>query len=193
MEKQMKCLALVVLLGALLPGPSADAADSRIALIDLDRVFNALERTEQGQAKVEEAKESFRAEMEGLNEQIDTLLGEQEGIAEDALNSALSEDVRRQRREEGELKAVEISELRSKKNKLFKERETQLRQKIMRMRQDIIDDIVAVAQEYARDEGFSMLLDKSGMSVNQVPVVLYSDPKNDITDVIIEQLNGASE
>lgn len=165
-------------------------AETKVAFIDLDKAFNELDKTKEAHAKVEATKEEFREEIEKMNEELRTLLEEQDAIAEEALDPALSEEIRKARREEGEVKAVEISEFRSKKNAASEARRKQLQNQLLRMRQDIIDDLVLAAQDYARDEGYTMVMDLSGMSINQVPLILYHDPKFDITDAVIAIVNG---
>jgi Skp family chaperone for outer membrane proteins len=187
MNKRFYAAITALLMLSALPGWGQD---QKIAFIDLDKSFNSLNKTKKGHAKVEEAKDEFKQEVDEMEEQLETLLAEQDAIAEEALSPAVSEEIREARRDEGELKAVEIREFRAKKNKLFQDRGRQLEQQILRMRQDIIDEVVEEARVYARDEGYSAVIDVSSMSINQVPVVLYWDKAHDITDAIVEKING---
>ena len=173
-------------------GPTATWAQQKIALIDLDEAFNQLDQTKQGHKRVQEDKEAFQDEIDTMKAELKALREEHSQIAEEALSTALSEEIRKERREEGELKAVEISEYRSKMNKLFKEREKQLSQKILRLRKDIIEIIVDAAGDYARDEGYSMVIDTSAQSINQVPVVIYSEPRDNITEAVVDIINNGS-
>jgi Skp family chaperone for outer membrane proteins len=172
---------------------SVRAQGPKLAYINLDEAFNGLDKTKVGHAKVEEAKSEFKEEIEAMESELEALLAEQESLAEDALNPALSEEVRAAKREEGEIKAVEIREFRSNKNKLFQERGRQLEQQILRMRQDIIDEIITKAKAHAADEGYSMVIDVSAQSLNQVPIFLYWDAKDDLTEMIVEELNSAEQ
>ena len=68
-------------------------------------------------------------------------------------------------------------------------RERQLQEQFMRMRKDIIDDIMKVVNEKVKAGGYDLVLDKTGVSMGQVPVVLYSRGDLDFSNDIITALN----
>jgi hypothetical protein len=57
------------------------------------------------------------------------------------------------------------------------------------MRKDIIDEIMKIVNEQIKTAGYDVVLDKSGMSMGQVPVVIYSKAELDFSKSIIETLN----
>lgn len=59
----------------------------------------------------------------------------------------------------------------------------------MRMRKDIIDDIMQVVNAQVSSSGYDLVLDKSGLSAGQIPVVVYSREDLDFSKSIIETLN----
>ena len=59
----------------------------------------------------------------------------------------------------------------------------------MRMREGIVKEITDVVIEKVRTKSLDFVLDKSGMSINGVPVVLYAPENVDFTNEIIETLN----
>jgi outer membrane protein len=59
----------------------------------------------------------------------------------------------------------------------------------MRMRGDIVQDIMKVVDAKVKAEGFELVFDKSGQGISQVPVVLYSAPAMDFSDSLITELN----
>ena len=68
-------------------------------------------------------------------------------------------------------------------------RERQLQEQFMRMRKDIVDDIMKVVNEKVKSAGYDLVLDKTGVSMGQVPVVLYSRADLDFSNEIISILN----
>ena len=68
-------------------------------------------------------------------------------------------------------------------------REKQLNEQTVRMRGAIVEDINKVITDRVKAEGFDLVLDKSGMSLNTVPFVLYSRDSYEFTDSIITTLN----
>ena len=62
----------------------------------------------------------------------------------------------------------------------------------MRMRKDIIDDIMKVVNAQVSSAGYDLVLDKSGLSAGQIPVVVYSREDLDFSKSIIETLNASA-
>jgi Skp family chaperone for outer membrane proteins len=68
-------------------------------------------------------------------------------------------------------------------------RERQLQEQFVRMRGDIVQDIMKVVDGRVKSEGFDLVFDKSGQGISQVPVVLYSAASMDFSDSVITELN----
>jgi len=68
-------------------------------------------------------------------------------------------------------------------------RERQLQEQLMRMREGIVKEITDVVMEKVKTKSLDFVLDKSGASINGVPVVLYAPESVDFTNEIIEALN----
>ena len=59
----------------------------------------------------------------------------------------------------------------------------------MRMREGIVKEITDVVMEKVKTKNIEFVLDKSGMSINGVPIVLYAPENVDFTNEIIDTLN----
>jgi len=59
----------------------------------------------------------------------------------------------------------------------------------MRMREGIVKEITDVVLERVKTNGMDLVFDKSGLSTNYVPVLLYSKDSSDFTTEIITALN----
>ena len=59
----------------------------------------------------------------------------------------------------------------------------------MRMREGIVKEITDVVMEKVKAKSLDFVLDKSGISINGVPVVLYAPENVDFTNEIIDTLN----
>ena len=62
----------------------------------------------------------------------------------------------------------------------------------MRMRGDIVQDIMKIVESRVKSEGFDLVFDKSGQGISQVPVVLYSAPAMDFRDSVVTELNKSA-
>ena len=59
----------------------------------------------------------------------------------------------------------------------------------MRMREGLVREITDVVMEKVKAKSLDFVLDKSGVSINGVPVVLYAPDSVDFTSEIVETLN----
>jgi outer membrane protein len=59
----------------------------------------------------------------------------------------------------------------------------------VRMRAGIVDDINKVVADRVKAESYQLVFDKSGPSLNGVPIVLYSLDSYEFTDAVITALN----
>ena len=59
----------------------------------------------------------------------------------------------------------------------------------MRMREGIVKEITDVVMEKVKASNLDLVFDKSGMSINGVPVLMYSHDNIDFTNDIITVLN----
>ena len=59
----------------------------------------------------------------------------------------------------------------------------------MRMREGIVKEITDVVNEKVKTNGFDFVFDKSGPSLNGVPLLLYSKDNVDFTNDVLATLN----
>jgi Skp family chaperone for outer membrane proteins len=64
-------------------------------------------------------------------------------------------------------------------------REKALQDKFVEMRKKIIEELNLIIREVSEENKLNVLYDKSGMSMGQVPVVVYTKGVFDITDACI--------
>jgi outer membrane protein len=70
------------------------------------------------------------------------------------------------------------------------EKEKQLADQTLRIRNGIVDEIRKVVDDKVKSLGFDLVFDVSGNSINNVPVILYAKESWDFTKEIIEKLNA---
>jgi len=168
----------------------ARAAEPRLAFIDLDRVFNEYSKTKTADAQLKAQADEFNAERKELIAEYEKLQEEFNKLRDAAQNPALNVDAAEQKKSEAEDKLVEIREYESKIRRFDESRRKQLDDQSRRMRKNIVEEMRKIIEEYARTQGFIAVMDSSGQSLNGVESLLYVDPKYDITDAILDQLNA---
>src|SRR5690606_34217523 len=68
-------------------------------------------------------------------------------------------------------------------------REKQLQEQSVRMRGGIVEEINKVVSDRVKADGYDVVFDKSGPSLNGVPVVLFAKESFDFTDEVVTALN----
>ena len=69
----------------------------------------------------------------------------------------------------------------------------QMAEEVKKTRQSIVDELTEAVQDFAKEEGWDLILDSSGMTMNMVPLTIYANPSLDVTEQLIKRLNPAGK
>lgn len=183
----LKGMLAAVLLG--LGSATCRAEGESIAFIDLDRVFNEYHKTKIADAQLKDQADEFKQEHQKMVDDLKALQDEFNALRDEAQNTALSEDAQNDKRMAAEEKLVEVREKEGNIRRFDDSRQKQLDEQSRRMRKHIVEEIQVVVKKYAEGQNFTAVIDSSGDSLNGVPVILYTQPKLDITDAIVDLIN----
>jgi outer membrane protein len=156
----------------------------------MNRVFTEYYKTKDAEAKLNEQRAGAKKE---FDDRIETLKKSMEEITK--LNAKiespeLSKDAKDAILKDRETKVAEARNLDKEVNEFKGTRERQLQEQFLRMRKDIIDDIMKVVTARVSSAGYDLVFDKSGLSMGQIPVVIYSRDDMDFSKDIISKLNA---
>ena len=174
---------------ALLTGPVA--AQSKIALIDMTKVFEGYYKTKAAKGILKDQEEDLRKQEKVLLEQYQKSTEDYKKALDDANNQAISAEEREKRKKSGEASLLEIKRMEDQLNQFKRSADTTLGERMLKMRENILEEIRTVINAKAKASGFSMVLDTSGESRNGAPTVLYHNGENDITTAVLSQLNAS--
>ncbi|KAB2640946.1 MAG: OmpH family outer membrane protein [Verrucomicrobia bacterium] len=187
MKKFIRTALLATLL--LMGGGSLANAQVKFGTVDMNRVFSEYYKTKNAQAKYAEAE---KAANDDLNGRVDTLkksMQEISAINSDLEKTDLSKEARDAKLKDQQTKVAaarsmdrEIADFRSAKQKT-------LQDQFLRMRKDIVDDIMKTVNDLVKAKGYDIVFDKSGLSAGAVPVVLFSRDDLDFSQDVITALN----
>jgi outer membrane protein len=167
------------------------AAELKIATVDLDKVFTAHPKTQAAEADLKKAEDGIQEDMEKMIAEGRVMEEEVAKLREAAKNPLLTEDARLKKRNEAEEKITDLQEFQLRVKRTQETKLKQLREQVMKSRQGIVDELMVAVSDFAKAEGYTMVFDKSGMTMNMIPLVSYSDPELDVTDQLIERLKGS--
>src|SRR6266436_9523259 len=161
----------------------------KIGTVDMQRAFKDYNKTKEAEAKINDAKNSAKKEYDDRAEAYKKALDEINNLNKQLESSALSADKKTQVAKDRDDKIANIKNMEREISDFRQTRERQLQEQLIRMREGIVKEITDVVMEKVKAKSLDYVLDKSGISINGVPVVLYAPDNVDFTTEIIETLN----
>ena len=161
----------------------------KIGTVDMQRAFKECSKTKDAEAKINDAKNAAKKEYDDRAEAYKKALDEINNLNKQLESPALSADKKTGMAKERDDKIANIKNMEREISDFRQTRERQLQEQLMRMREGIVKEITDVVMEKVKSKSLDFVLDKSGVSINGVPVVLYAPENVDFTSEIIETLN----
>jgi outer membrane protein len=186
----MKKLLFITLVFAIaLPVAAFAQGTLKVGTVDMARAFKEYVKTKDAEARINEAKDAAKKE---LDERMDTYkkaLDEINKLNQQLEAPALAADAKTQKAKERDDKIANIKNLEREITQFRQTREKQLQDQMIRMREGIVKDITDVVMEKVKSNSMDLVFDKSGLSANLVPIVMYSRDSADFTNDVIAVLN----
>jgi outer membrane protein len=179
----MLALTLVFPIAALAQGTM------KIGTVDMQRAFKEYNKTKEAEGKINDAKNSAKKEYDDRAEAYKRALDEINNLNKQLESAALSADKKSQTAKERDDKIANIKNMEREISDFRQTRERQLQEQLMRVREGIVKEITDVVMEKVKANRFDLVFDKSGMSINGVPFLLYAPDNVDFTNDIIAVLN----
>lgn len=179
----------VLVLAAAFSTATASAQSAKFGTVDMKRVFDSYYKTKDAESKINEDRNAAKKELEERMDAAKKLLDDVKKLDEEIQNPALSKDTKDVKTKSRSDKATELQSMDREIREYQTTREKQLQEKSVRMRAGIVDDINKVVSDKVKAENFDFVFDKSGPSLNGVPIVLFSRDSYDFTDSVINALN----
>ncbi len=192
MKSKTLLAVLALAFAALLPYGAA-AADLKIAIVDMEKIFQDYYKTKISDGNLKRQAEVFKDYSDKLTDSLQKLQDEFKSLRDSSQNIALTEAERENRRLSAQDKYRQVTAKESELRQYNREKQRQLRDDFEKMRADIIEEIKKIVKERSALEGYSLVLDKSGMTLNNIPAVIYFNPAMDLTEAIIKELNRGHE
>jgi outer membrane protein len=157
----------------------------------MNRAFKEYNKTKDSEKKINEAKDAAKKEYDDRAENYKKALEEINKLSQQLDAPALSADAKTAKAKERDEKIASIKNMEREINEFRQTRERQLQEQAMRMRETIIKEITDIVVERVKTMGLDLVFDKSGPSMNGVPVLIHSKDSMDFTTEVITALNKA--
>ena len=184
-----KSLSILFALTLVAPIVAFAQGTAKIGTVDMQRAFKDYTKTKDAEVKINDAKNAAKKEYDDRAEAYKKALDEINNLNKQLESPALSADKKTGMAKERDDKIANIKNMEREISDFRQTRERQLQEQLMRMREGIVKEITDVVIEKVKTKNLDFVLDKSGVSINGVPVVLYAPENVDFTNEIIEVLN----
>ena len=183
-------LALPLVLASLAFGTvSASAQATKIGTVDMKKVFENYYKTKDAEARINEARNAAKKEMDDRMDVYNKGVNEVKKMNEEIESPALGKEAKETKSKARDEKVGELNTMQREINEFRQTREKQLQEQSVRMRGGIVDEINKIVEAKVKSENFDVVFDKSGPSLNGVPIVLYSRDAYEFTEEVIKSLN----
>ena len=185
----MKKFLTLTLLSALAFPAMSFAQGLKIGTVDMNRAFKEYNKTKDAEAKINEAKNAAKKEYDDRADAYKKALDEINKLNQQLDAPALSADAKTAKAKERDEKISSIKTMEREINEFRQTRERQLQEQALRMREGIVKEISDVVMDKVKNNNLDLVLDKSGMSLNGVPIVMFSRENYDFTTDVVSVLN----
>ncbi|MGE3308827.1 MAG: OmpH family outer membrane protein [Limisphaerales bacterium] len=190
MMKNIRPLQALLTAAAVLFAAASAQADVKMGIIDLRKVFDGYYKTREADTKIKGEASELEKTAKGMLEDYRKHNEDYKGLVEAASDSAISTDEKQKRRKTAEDKLLEIRNLEQQIQQYQRQSEATLLEKRKRMRDQILREIRETVVTKSKAAGYTFVIDVAADSVNQTPIVLYTNGENDMTEELLRQLNA---
>ena len=184
MNKLLPALAIIAVLGV-----TPAFAQMKVGIVDMNKVFTSYYKTKDAETRLNDARAQAKTDLDSRLETLKSNMEEINKLEADTKKPELAADKKDAAIKQRDEKINEVRNLDREIGEFRQTRERQLQEQFMRMRGDIVQDIMKVVESRVKADGYDLVLDSSGLGISQVKVVLYSAPSMDFSDSIITELN----
>jgi Skp family chaperone for outer membrane proteins len=167
----------------------AEGPSGRIVTVDLNRLFNEFYKTPIELKKLQELRESNSNEESTMLTEYRKLNDELVKLRDESEKPEYTAEVKEQKRK---VMTDKLDQIKKSQQDIEEFRRTRLKameeQRALRLN-NILKDISDTIGKIATGAGYMMVLDKSGMTGNGMPSILFSQTGMDVTDDVLKVLN----
>jgi Skp family chaperone for outer membrane proteins len=189
----MKFLRATLLTVSLLVFLSVPAlAQTKIATVDLRKLFDGYWKTKQAQVALNDRKMQLDKDDKGMRDDLKKGSDEYQKLLEQANDQAISTEERDRRKQAVADKLKQLQETKNAMDQFERQAQVTLSEQGQRMRENILTEIKAAVGTQARSGSYSLVIDAAAETANATTAVIYSSGDNDLTAAVLKQLNAGA-
>jgi len=188
MNKLLRYLLPLLALGGLAATGWAQPAP-KILVIDLARALDNYYKNQDARAKLNNDAQKAQEQLDELTKQMQAIQSQYNDLMEQSKNPVSKPEVRSQAEADAQKKVQEFQRHQQEAQRFANDTRASLQQRAKNYNDILLEDIKNSATAIARARGATLVLDKGGPSLMNVPTVVYADASYDITDDVLKDLN----
>jgi outer membrane protein len=167
-------------------------AQTKVATVDLKKLFDDFWKTKQAQALIQEDATKLDKDDKSMKDDLKKGSDEYQQLLQQANDQALSAEERDRRKQAADDKLKQLQASKVAIDQYERQAQTTLGEKRQRMRENILTEIKAAVTAKAKSGGYSLVLDTAAETINGTMTIVYTSGDNDLTDDILSQLNAGA-
>jgi outer membrane protein len=182
-------LFLALAAAVALPLTASAQGSLKIGTVDMNRAFKEYSKTKEAEAKINAARDAAKKEFDDRADAYKKALEDVNNLNKQLDAPALSADAKTQKAKDRDDKINNVKNMEREINEFRQTRERQLQEQAMRMREGIVKEITEIVMDRVKAQNMDLVFDKSGMSLNGVPLLMYARDNYDFTNDVVAALN----
>jgi outer membrane protein len=182
----LPAMVLMVFMG------SSALAQTKIATVDLRKLFDNYYKTKLAQAAIQERAAQLDKDDKSMKDDLKKGSDDYQKLLQQANDQALSADERDRRKQSADDKLKQLQASKAAIDQFERQAQTTLGEQRQRMRDNILVEIKAAVSTKAKAAGDTLVIDTAAETVNGTMAVVYSVGDNDLTDAILTQMNAGA-
>jgi outer membrane protein len=180
-------LMIVIAVSLLVIGSASVQAQSKIASVDMKKLFNNYYKTKLAEDLLDKDKADARKNLKDQADSIEKATADYKALLDQANDQAISSDARDKLKQSAADKAQEIESNKAEFEKFQRQVEATVADKSQRMSENLIGEIQKAVSDKAKLGGYTVVVNSANPEA-----VVYVSAETDITASVLSQLNAGA-
>lgn len=179
----------LLLLFSLAGAPAMAQAQGKIATVDMKKIFDRYWKKKAAEERLKSITADVEKEEKNMKDEFNQIKDDYTALNNSSVDSNISPEERDKRKKAADEKLKKMRELDDAFKQYDASAKTRLMEQGQRLKSQIIDEIRNTASAKAKAQGFALVLDTAAVSGDGIPIILYSNNENDMTEAVLADLN----
>lgn len=184
-------LSSVVALALSLSGilSAQESTRLKVATVDMQALFKDFHQTKTTKLKFEEEQQGVAKDFEERQKALVTLKEEADSMQKQLGDPSIADAKKQQLFSERQAKLQQFEATQNELQEFVQRKKRALAEEMQLRTKAILEEIQGKVEAFAAKDNYDYVLDKTGTSTSQVPILLYTKDATDITGALLAIIN----